>query len=49
MKTVVNESDALHCEERHPWLDLTTLVTLSGTAEQRAQVNTDVNGVSDQD
>ena len=42
--TVANESDAPHCEEPPPWLDLTKLGTLSRTAEKHAQSNTDCNG-----
>ena len=42
--TVVNESDALRCEEPHPWSDLTKLGTFSRTVEKHAQVNTDCNG-----
>ena len=41
---VVNESDALTCEEPNPWLDLAKLETLSRTAEKDAQANTDCNG-----
>ena len=47
--TVVNESDALRCEELHLWSDLTKLGTLSRTAEKHEQVNTDCNGASDPD
>ena len=43
-RTVVNESDALHCVEPHLWLDPTKLETLSHTAEKHAQANTDYNG-----
>ena len=41
---LVNESDALHCEELHLWLEKTKLGTLSSTAEKHAQANTDCNG-----
>ena len=42
--TVAKESDALRCEEPHPWSDLIELKTLSRTAEKHAQVNTDCSG-----
>ena len=42
--TVANESDELHCEKPHLWLDLTQLETLSCTAETHAKANTDFNG-----
>ena len=46
--TVVNELDVLLCEWPRLWLDHTKLETYFRTAENHEQVNTDRNGVSDQ-